>query len=99
MEADWENVEFDVSPYKSTGTYMLKASDETSQQLDDHIVMTQAMAFSPFKKEFEERINQWELTLKLTQVSDISSKQSLDFFFFCGSPSSNFSPFTCAVLS
>ncbi|XP_055888364.1 dynein axonemal heavy chain 1-like isoform X4 [Biomphalaria glabrata] len=67
MEADWENVEFDVQPYKNSGTFMLKASDEISQQLDDHIVMTQAMAFSPYKKEFEERINLWEQKLKLTQ--------------------------------
>ncbi|XP_005102124.3 dynein heavy chain 1, axonemal [Aplysia californica] len=67
MESDWENVEFEVHPYKNTGTYMLKSSDEISQQLDDHIVMTQSMAFSPFKKQFEERIANWERTLQLTQ--------------------------------
>lgn len=68
MEADWENIEFDVQPYKNTGTFMLKTSDEISQMLDDHIVLTQSMAFSPFKKEFEERIGIWEQKLKLTQV-------------------------------
>ncbi|GFO45338.1 axonemal dynein heavy chain [Plakobranchus ocellatus] len=67
MEAEWETVEFDVSPYKNTGTYMLKAGEDKSQLLDDHIVTTQAMTFSPFKKEFEERINNWEYKLKLTQ--------------------------------
>ncbi|XP_059153506.1 dynein axonemal heavy chain 1-like [Physella acuta] len=67
MEADWENIEFDVQPYKNTGTFMLKTSDEISQMLDDHIVLTQSMAFSPFKKEFEERIGIWEQKLKLTQ--------------------------------
>ncbi|GFS18450.1 dynein heavy chain 1, axonemal [Elysia marginata] len=67
MEAEWESVEFEVLSYKNTGTYMLKAADEISQLLDDHIVTTQAMTFSPFKKEFEERINTWEYTLKLTQ--------------------------------
>jgi len=27
--------------------------------LDEHIVMTQAMQFSPFKKPFEEEIEEW----------------------------------------
>jgi dynein heavy chain len=33
--------------------------------LDDHIVMTQSMAFSPYKKPFEERIIKWEAQLSL----------------------------------
>ena len=44
---------------------MLKSLDEIFQLLDDHIVMTQAMSFSPFKKPFEERILAWEQGLKL----------------------------------
>ena len=41
MESEWKPVIFEILPYKDTGTYILKASDETSQLLDDHIVMTQ----------------------------------------------------------
>ena len=59
---------FDVMPYKGTGTSILKSPDEASQLLDDHIVMTQSMSFSPYKKQFEERINTWENKLRLTQV-------------------------------
>ena len=44
-----------------------KAPEEASQLLDDHIVMTQSMSFSPFKKPFEERIVSWEQTLRITQ--------------------------------
>ena len=54
-------------PYKESGTYILRAADEISQQLDDHIVMTQAMSFSPFKKPFESRILSWENKLRTTQ--------------------------------
>lgn len=68
MEADWSNVEFEVLAYKETGTYILKSPDEASQLLDDHIVMTQSMSFSPFKKAFEERITTWESKLRMTQV-------------------------------
>lgn len=68
MEREWESILFNVVPYKETETFILKSPDEASQLLDDHIVMTQSMSFSPFKKPFEERINTWENKLKLTQV-------------------------------
>uniref|UniRef100_A0A4W6F8M2 Dynein axonemal heavy chain 1 n=1 Tax=Lates calcarifer TaxID=8187 RepID=A0A4W6F8M2_LATCA len=67
MEQEWASVVFDVLPYKETGTYILKSPDEASQLLDDHIVMTQSMSFSPFKKAFEGRINTWEGKLRMTQ--------------------------------
>ncbi|XP_035245196.1 dynein heavy chain 1, axonemal isoform X1 [Anguilla anguilla] len=67
MEQEWSSVEFDVMPYKETGTHILKSPDEASQLLDDHIVMTQSMSFSPYKKQFEERISTWENKLRLTQ--------------------------------
>ena len=39
------------------------------QMLDDHIVMAQAMSFSPFKKPFEDQITEWERTLSM--VSEV----------------------------
>jgi dynein heavy chain len=68
MEHEWSTVAFEVLPYKETGTYILKSPDEASQLLDDHIVMTQSMSFSPYKKPFEERISTWESKLRMTQV-------------------------------
>ncbi|XP_045153350.1 dynein axonemal heavy chain 1 [Echinops telfairi] len=67
MEKEWSSILFNVLPYKETETYILKSPDEASQLLDDHIVMTQSMSFSPYKKPFEQRINSWETKLKLTQ--------------------------------
>eukprot|EP00762_Andalucia_godoyi_P002130 ANDGO_02526.mRNA.1 Dynein-1-beta heavy chain len=69
MEDEWKPVEFEVLPYKETGTYVIRGSDEIGQMLDDHIVMTQSMSFSAFKKPFEERIAIWETKLRL--CSDI----------------------------
>ena len=74
MEKEWESVTFEIMPYKETGTYILRSSDDTSQLLDDHIVMTQSMSFSPYKKPFEERINNWESKLTTTQVYNILGK-------------------------
>jgi dynein heavy chain len=68
MEGEWENLNFEVTAYKNTGTFIQKTADEVIQLLDDQIVMTQSICFSPYKKEFEKRIENWEKTLRITQV-------------------------------
>ena len=67
MESEWESVDMEILSYKETGTYIMKIGEEVGQQLDDHIVMTQAMSFSPYKKPFEMRIATWENKLRITQ--------------------------------
>ena len=49
MEGEWKGVNLEIVPYRETGTYVLKGFDVIQQLLDDHIVMTQSMSFSPFK--------------------------------------------------
>jgi len=68
MEGEWGSQVFEVMSYKETGTYIIKVAEEISQLLDDHIVMTQSMSFSPYKKPFEERLSSWESKLRTTQV-------------------------------
>ena len=68
MEEDWKAIVLEVLAYKETGTYIMRANEDSSQLLDDHIAMTQSMAFSPYKKPFEQRIQAWENKLKITQV-------------------------------
>ena len=58
----------DIVAYKETGTYIVRSGEETAQMLDDQIMMTQAMSFSPYKKPFEGRIATWENKLRTTQV-------------------------------
>lgn len=45
----------------------MKIADETLQLLDEHILQTQQLGFSPFKAAFELRIQEWEDKLRLTQ--------------------------------
>jgi len=73
MAQEWIPVNFEVLPYKSTGTFIVRIGDEVSQLLDDHIVMTQSMSFSPYKKPFEDRITKWEGQLRTTQVGYLPS--------------------------
>ncbi|KAJ3337633.1 hypothetical protein HDU93_000776 [Gonapodya sp. JEL0774] len=67
MENDWKEVTLEILPYKETGTFVMKASDEAVRMLDDHIVMTQSMSFSPFKKPFAERLQTWDTKLRTVQ--------------------------------
>ncbi|KAG2439747.1 hypothetical protein HYH02_010624 [Chlamydomonas schloesseri] len=69
MQHEWESAEMAVLDYRETKTYVIKVEEQISQMLDDHIAMTQSMAFSPYKKPFEERIAKWEQQLSL--VSEI----------------------------
>lgn len=60
MEREWKGVNLEIVPYRETGTFVLRGFDVIQQLLDDHIVMTQSMSFSPFKGPFAQRIEDWE---------------------------------------
>ncbi|CAE8619847.1 unnamed protein product [Polarella glacialis] len=69
MTAAWENMVFDCKePYRTTETYILKGADDVIALLDEQIVVTQAMQFSPFNKPFKEDIDAW--AEKLLYVSE-----------------------------
>jgi dynein heavy chain len=63
MKRDWESVEFNLLPFKNTGTFSVTGFDDAMAMLDEHIVLTQTMQFSPFKKPFEEEIEEWNASL------------------------------------
>eukprot|EP00755_Sulcionema_specki_P029075 Sspe_Gene.17654::Locus_6284_Transcript_1_1_Confidence_1.000_Length_4893::g.17654::m.17654/K10408/DNAH; dynein heavy chain, axonemal len=67
MKREWEQLKFTITPYKDTGTFVMKGSDEIQQMLDEHIVSTQTLAFSPFKQHFNAEIEEWESSLRLVQ--------------------------------
>ena len=67
MVAAWEGCDFEVMPYRNTGTGVIKLTEEVNSLLDDHIVLTQQFSFSPYKGPFEERIMDWERKLRLVQ--------------------------------
>lgn len=67
MLKEWEGVKLQLLPHKDTGTYIMKIADEEVQLLDDHILITQQLSFSPFKGLFEEQLAKWEEDLRLTR--------------------------------
>ena len=73
MQKMWETINFQLMSYKGI-THIIRGYDEIQQVLDEHIINTQAMTFSPFKKPFEERIMKWNSTLKM--MSDVLEEWS-----------------------
>jgi dynein heavy chain len=69
MQNEFAPLKFDIFKYRETGSFVLKGADEIQQKLDDCVVMTQAMSFSPFKKAHAERLDAWGV--KLNQMSEI----------------------------
>lgn len=67
MINDWNDVKMDVIEYKSTSTYIMKVNDDILIMLDEHILNTQQIGFSPFGAGLEDTLIQWETKLKLTQ--------------------------------
>ena len=65
MKADWVGLNFLLPRFKQTPTYTIAGFDDAINLLDEHIVATQAMQFSVFKKPFEEEIGEWEAKLQL----------------------------------
>jgi len=64
MKQAWENVFFLLKPFKNTGSFTIATFEEAMALLDEHIVLTQTMQFSPHKKPFEEEIEEWNTTLQ-----------------------------------
>ena len=65
MKRDWQGLNFLLPRFKQTPTYTIAGFDEAVQLLDEHIVSTQAMQFSVFKKPFEQEIEEWNAKLLL----------------------------------
>ncbi|CAM9135038.1 unnamed protein product, partial [Choristocarpus tenellus] len=67
MKEEWTSLEFEVRPYKETGTYLVSGVDEIITLLDDHIVKTQTMRGSPYIVPVEAECKAWEYRLKYAQ--------------------------------
>lgn len=65
MQADWKDCNFMLPHFKQTTTFFIAGFDDAMTMLDEHIVTTQAMTFSPFKKPFEKEIEEWNTKLML----------------------------------
>ena len=59
MKGEWEDVYFNLKPFKTSGTSTVTGFDDAWNIVDEHSVLTQTMQFSSFKKPFEEEIEEW----------------------------------------
>jgi dynein heavy chain len=68
MKEKWVDISFLLQPYKNV-SYILLGFGEIQALIDEHLVNTQTMQFSPYRKPFEEELITWNNQLKL--LSDI----------------------------
>ena len=69
MLVNWQGVSFETTPWRDTGSSILKGTEETQMLLDDQIVNTQSMRSSPYIGPFEDRVNLREK--KLTTIQEV----------------------------
>ena len=67
MLVNWQGVSFETTPWRDTGSSILKGTEETQMLLDDQIVKTQSMRSSPYIGPFEDRVKLWEKKLSTIQ--------------------------------
>jgi dynein heavy chain len=67
MKAEWAAVQYEVMPYRNTGTFVISGVDDIISLLDDHLAKTQTMRTSPFIKPIEAVCRDWEFRLKYAQ--------------------------------
>ncbi|XP_011500273.1 PREDICTED: dynein heavy chain 7, axonemal-like [Ceratosolen solmsi marchali] len=67
MREEWIGIQFIVSIYRDTGTFIFSGIDDIQLQLDDHVTKTQTMKNSIYIKAFEKETLEWEVKLLLLQ--------------------------------
>jgi dynein heavy chain, axonemal len=72
MKTEWAAVNYEVLPYRTTGTYVISGVDDIISLLDDHLAKTQTMRTSSFIKPIEHVCKDWEFRLKYAQVSQMT---------------------------
>jgi dynein heavy chain len=50
MRDEWKHVKFELSEFRSSGTYVLKGAEPIWDLLDEHIMKTMTIASSPYIK-------------------------------------------------
>lgn len=68
MQTEWNDIEFVLSEYKTSGSYVLTALDDVNALLDDHILKAQSMRSSSPANEFGDAILTWEQKLMNMQA-------------------------------
>ena len=67
MKMEWNELAFDVKPYKESGTFIVGGIDDIITLLDDHVVKTQTMRGSLFIGAIEDDAKAWEKQLRYAQ--------------------------------
>ncbi|KAL8439659.1 hypothetical protein Efla_004567 [Eimeria flavescens] len=77
MKDDWGHMIFEFKEtYKDTDTYILKGTEEIVALLDEHILTTQGLQFSIYRKPLEKEIDEWAALI-------MTASETLDEWLKC----------------
>lgn len=65
MKREWQEVYLTTKPFRNSGTCTVQGFDEGQANLDEHMTLAQTLLFSPYKKPFEEELEEWNGDLLL----------------------------------
>lgn len=63
LEARWENIVWQMDPYKDTNVPLLKMTEDDFEALENDQLLVQGMNNSRYKAQFERQVTAWQLTL------------------------------------
>ena len=69
MQQDWVGCDYLIEAYKETKTFIVKATEDIYNALDDQIVKVQTMRGSPYITPIEKEVKKWEQ--KLTHAQNL----------------------------
>ena len=59
METEWDNINFTLTPFKDSGSYILIDNETIWDILDDHLMKTISMCASPYIKFMQRDMDVW----------------------------------------
>lgn len=65
MKSEWASLQFELRPYKESGTYVVSGVDDIVMMLDDHLIKTQTMRGSPYIQPVEAECKVQDSTLSM----------------------------------
>lgn len=80
MKKEWSAIDIELKPHKAY--HVIKTWNTMADTLDDHIVTTDMMSFSPFRAHFQEEITEWKNDLsRVLDVTDVWQKVQMEWMY------------------
>ncbi|CAF1579491.1 unnamed protein product, partial [Adineta steineri] len=68
----WEDVQFDIVPFKDKGHFKIKSTEEVTKTIEDHQLLLATFKASRFVKPFAKEVDKWERDIsRVNETTDL----------------------------